>query len=173
MTCLMIIGTMELMLRFLRLLASIAICEGAGIIGAFFTAPAIPTWYASLQKPSFAPPDFVFGPVWIILYLLMGISLYLVWQGKRVKGKGDRLRERGLQAFAVQLGLNILWSVVFFGYQSPLGALVVIIGLLALIYRTIVYFQRVSTPAALLLYPYLAWVGFAAILNFYIWILNR
>lgn len=158
---------------FLRLSVSIAICEGAGVLGGLFTTPAIPAWYASLQKPSFTPEASIFGPVWIILYFLMGLSLYRVWQSKRENGKGKREKEQALQVFFVQLGLNVLWSVVFFGFHSTLGGLVVIVGLWALIYRTIADFQKVNAFAAVLLYPYLAWVSFAAILNFSIWVLNR
>lgn len=155
-------------LNFPKLVCSLFICEAAGIIGSFFTVSAIPVWYKTLNKPDFSPPNWVFGPVWTVLYLLMGISLYLVWQ----KGVKNKKPKGALTLFWVQLALNALWPVVFFGGRSPLGGLVIIGLLLAFILITIARFLPISKTAAMLLMPYLAWVSFATLLNFYIVKLN-
>ncbi len=155
-------------LDFPKLVSSILICEAAGVIGSFFTVLAIPVWYKTLNKPAFSPPNWLFGPVWTVLYLLMGISLFLVWQ----KGIESKKSKAALAAFAIQLALNALWPIVFFGGHSPLGGLVVITLLLIFILITIARFLPISKTAATLLFPYLAWVSFAAVLNFYIVKLN-
>ncbi len=152
----------------LRLIVSIVICESAGIVGSLFTTPSIPTWYASLAKPSFNPPNWLFGPVWTILFLIMGISVFLVWN----KGINRSDVKIALIIFAAQLLLNILWSVLFFGYHSPFAAFVAIICLWMTILVTIVIFYRISRVSAWLLIPYILWVSFAAVLNFFIWRLN-
>lgn len=149
------------------LLFTILLSEGAGILGSFFTVASIPTWYATLTKPSFSPPGFVFGPVWTILYALMGISLYLVWVSKAIS------KSYAIKLFFVQLILNAVWSIIFFGLRSPGLAFIEIIALWVAIALTIKAFQHISKAASYLLYPYLAWVSFASILNFAIWILNR
>lgn len=146
---------------------AILLCEGVGILGSFFTFSAIYTWYVTLEKPSFSPPNFVFGPVWTMLYALMGISLYLVLASK-AKGKG-----RAVKLFFVQLVLNAVWSIIFFGLKNPGLAYVEIIALWIAIYLTIKAFKKISKTATYLLYPYLAWVSFAAILNFSVWMLNK
>ncbi len=151
-----------------KLVACIAVCEIAGAIGAIFTFPAIETWYAGLQKPSFSPPNTVFGPVWTILYLLMGVSLYLIIK----KGIKARQEKEAVIIFGVQLGLNFLWSILFFGLKSPLFALADIALLWVAILATIIAFFRISKKAAFLLVPYLLWVSFALVLNFTILILN-
>ncbi|MFH1247071.1 MAG: TspO/MBR family protein [Candidatus Micrarchaeota archaeon] len=151
-----------------KLLVSIVVCQLAGAIGSVFTISSIPIWYASLAKPSFSPPNWLFGPVWILLYLLMGIAVYLVWV-KGLKTKGVKL---AITAFVVQLFLNALWSIVFFGLQSPFYAFINIILLLATIVWTIVELYKLSKPAAYLMIPYLLWVCFATILNYSIWMLN-
>lgn len=152
-----------------RFVISIAICQLAGIIGSVFTSPAIPTWYATLKKPAFNPPNWLFGPVWITLYVLMGIALFLVWR----KSLDIPAVRTGLSLFAVQLLLNVLWSVVFFGFNSPAGGLLVIVVLWIAILLTILRFTKVSEFAAVLLIPYIVWVSFAAILNLSLFILNR
>ena len=132
----------------------IVICELAGAIGAIFTAPSIPVWYAALAKPSFSPPNWLFFPVWTILYLMMGISAYLVW------------------AFDIRKK-NVMGSLmVFFGMHSILGGFIVIIAMWFAIAFTIISFGKISRNAALLLFPYLMWVTFATILNFALLILN-
>ena len=152
------------MKNIIKLIISLVICQLAGVIGSFFNIKSIPTWYASLIKPSFNPPNWVFAPVWTTLFLLMGISLYLVW----IKG----FTKQALIFFSIQLFLNILWSALFFGLKSPFLAFIEIIVLWAFILLTIIYFYRISKPAFYLLLPYILWVSFAAILNFYILVLN-
>ncbi len=147
-----------------KLVLSIIICELAGIIGSVFTFSAITTWYAFLNKPWFSPPNNVFGPVWTVLYLLMGISLYLALE------KG--LTEKARNFFGLQLGLNALWSILFFGLRSPLLGLIEIIVLWLAIVFTIKEFYSIEKKSAYLLVPYLLWVSFATLLNFSIWIIN-
>lgn len=151
-----------------RLFVSIGACEGAGGIGSIFTIASIPTWYAALQKPVFTPPNSVFGPVWVTLYLLMGIALFLVWRrGLDVKGVRP-----AFIVFWVQLALNVLWTVTFFGLRSPLAGVVLIVILWLLILYTAIRFFRVSKAAGWLLIPYLAWVTLASYLNVGVWLLN-
>mgnify|MGYP006303258011 CR=1 FL=1 len=137
------------------------------MFGAFLTDPAS-SWYQSLESPAFNPPGWVFGPVWTVLYLLMGVSVFLVCK----KSFNGRTGQWALAAFIVQLLLNGLWTPVFFGLQSPLGGMVIIIFLIAAIAATIWFFRRISKAAALLLLPYLGWVCFAAVLNAAIVLLN-
>lgn len=152
----------------LKLIVALLIPLSAGWIGAIFTTPAIDSWYVGLVKPDFTPPDMVFGPVWTILYFLMGVALYLVWR----EGASVPRVNFAIGIFSVQIILNTLWSIVFFGMESPGGGLF-IIGLLWLsILANIFAFARISKIAAYLLAPYLLWVSFAAALNFEIWILN-
>jgi benzodiazapine receptor len=150
------------------LIISVAICLVAGVIGSFFTTPNIPTWYADLNKPWFTPPSWVFGPVWTILYILMGISLFLVLR----EGWERRDVQIGTAVFGIQLALNILWSYLFFGLRSPLYGLIGIVALWIAILATIVWFFRISRPAAILLIPYIAWVSIATALNYSIYVLN-
>lgn len=149
-----------------KLVISILLPAAAGTIGSLFTFSAIPTWYAALTKPAFGPPNWLFGPVWTILYLMMGIAMFLVWQkAKAVKPY--------LRVFIIQLILNALWSIVFFGQQNPGLAFVVIVALWLAILWNIILFLRVSKTAGWLLVPYLLWVSFASILNYSIFALNR
>ena len=152
----------------LRLVVSLLLPLSAGWIGSIFTMPAIDSWYRELVKPSFTPPDAVFGPVWIALYLLMGVSLYLVWR----EGATVPRVNFAIGIFGVQIILNTLWSVIFFGVENPGGGLFIIGFLWIAILANIFAFTRISKVAAYLLIPYLAWVSFAAVLNFEIWILN-
>jgi tryptophan-rich sensory protein len=158
----------SLYIRVTQFFASIAICLLAAVIGSAFTMPAIPTWYATLLKPALNPPAWVFGPVWTVLYILMGIALYLVWS----RGWSQKNVQVAMVIFAVQLVLNVLWSYLFFGLQSPFFALIEIVLLWVAIVMTIGAFYRVSVPAALLLLPYLLWVTFATYLTYGIYILN-
>jgi translocator protein len=143
-------------------------CLIAGIIGSFFTTPSIKTWYADLVKPAFNPPNWLFGPVWTLLYILMGVSLYLYLQ----QWKGTREQKTGLAFFGIQLVLNALWSIIFFGLHMPLLAFAEIILLWMSILLTLLNFRKVSKAAAWLLVPYLMWVSFASALNFAIYFLN-
>lgn len=162
---------------FLKLAVAVVICECAGLLGSLFTIPSIPGWYATLMKPALAPPNWVFGPVWTTLYALMGIAAFLVWRrggfGHATHNPATRAAARtALTVFAIQLALNVAWSLIFFGLRSPAGAFVDIALLWFLIIFTIITFYKISRPAAYLLLPYLLWVGFAAYLNFAIWVLN-
>jgi tryptophan-rich sensory protein len=149
-----------------KLAISILIPFVASAIGSLFTASSVSTWYVGLQKPVFNPPSWVFGPVWTLLYLLMGIALYLVW-AERAKNK-----KPAFVLFGIQISLNALWSVLFFGLQNPLLAFVEIIFLWVSIVATTALFYRISKPAAYLMIPYILWVSFAAVLNFAIFYLN-
>lgn len=144
-----------------KLILSIGVCLGAGILGSIFTVSSIPVWYEGLNKPIFSPPNWVFGPVWTILYILMGISLYLVW----VKIKVPTI-------FWIQLVLNTLWSIIFFGLKNPALALIEVIFLWITIFLTIRAFSNINKLARNLLIPYLIWVSFASFLNLAIVILN-
>ena len=149
---------------------SVGVCLLAGIIGSYFTTPNIATWYASLQKPFFSPPSWVFAPVWTTLYILMGIALWLVWrEWKTTENSDARL---AFTLFFTQLGLNVLWSVLFFGLRSPLAGMIGIIVLWIAILATIVVFFRISKTAGLLLIPYIAWVTAASALNLGVLVLN-
>lgn len=152
----------------IKLIAAILICLGAGLIGSVFTSPAIPTWYAALQKPIFNPPNWIFAPVWTTLFILMGISAFLVWE-RGIKKKKVKI---ALVMFSAQLMLNILWSLLFFGLRSPFYAFIEIIALWLAIILTILRFKEISKPAALLMLPYIIWVSFAAVLNIAIFALN-
>jgi len=152
-------------INYWKLLLSILICQSAGVIGSFFT---VSTWYLTLNKPFFNPPSWIFSPVWITLYLMMGISLYLIWN-RQFKPRQTKI---AVTIFGVQLVLNSLWSVIFFGFKLPLLAFVEIIFLWVAILTTIIYFYRISKPASYLLIPYLLWVSFAAVLNFSLVYLN-
>jgi len=155
-------------INILKLIGSIVLCQLAGFIGSLATIPAIPTWYELLKKPSFNPPNWIFGPVWTGLYTLMGISLFVVWQKR-----ADRPQVKtALFFFSIQLTLNALWSVAFFGIRSPLLGLIDIVLLWITILLTIKSFFGISKAAVLLLLPYILWVSFAVLLNFSLWILN-
>ena len=161
---------MQLTMRLPRLLGMILGCELVGISTGIATRDGINTWYRTLKKPAFTPPDGIFGPVWTLLYALMGIAVYRVSESVAAERRLVRLAQA---AFVVQLGLNALWSLIFFGRRAPLAALIEIALLWAAILVTVVAFWKVSRPAALLLLPYLLWVSFAAALNLEIWRLNR
>ena len=155
-------------MKVLKFIISILICQSAGIFGSIFTFEAVPDWYSTLTKPTFAPPGWVFGPVWIILYFLMGVSLYTVW----VSESKPKIRKVFFTVFGIQLVLNALWSLLFFGLRSPLLGLVDIILLDIMVLTTIIYAKSVSKLAAILLVPYLVWIIFATILNSAIFLLN-
>lgn len=160
---------MKLMAKisFGKLIVSIILPLVAGFLGSLATAPKILSWYVGVNKPFFNPPNWVFGPVWTILFILMGIALYLFWVGK---GKNKR---EGFKWFGLQLALNIGWSLIFFGLEMPGLALVEILILWWAIKKTIACFAVSNKTASRLLYPYLGWVSFATILNAAVWFLNR
>lgn len=167
---------------YIKLIISIGISLMAGIIGGVFTSQSIPTWYATLEKPPWNPPNWVFGPVWTILYILMGISLYLLWTTlpktpiiKKLlhqAGEGSLTKKIALSLFIIQLVLNLFWSIIFFGLKNPGLALIEIIVLWFTIAATIYYTAKINRPAAYLLVPYILWVSFASILNLAIVTLN-
>jgi benzodiazapine receptor len=152
-----------------KLVVSIIVCQFAGVIGSFFTITAIPTWYARLAKPSFSPPNWLFGPAWITLYLLMAIAAFLVWR----KGLDKPGVSGAMGLFLIQLALNASWSVIFFGFQSPFWGVVIIILLWIAILFTTIKFFKISIAAGWLMIPYILWVTFASALNISIWLINR
>ncbi len=151
----------------IKLFVSILVCLSAGAVGGIFTSTSVRSWYPLLVKPGFTPPSWVFGPVWTVLYVLMGISLFFVWKKKK-----KILSCAGTWWFSAQLVLNVLWSVLFFGVRSPLLGMIDILLLLVTIVVTMLSFWRVSKSAAWLLLPYLLWVSFATILNVAFVVLN-
>jgi tryptophan-rich sensory protein len=157
------------MKKFLTLFLSILICLLAGGIGTIFTFSAIPTWYVTLNKPVFSPPNYLFGPVWTILYILMGTSFYLIY----IKGLKTKKVRDAIYLFGIQLVLNAIWSPVFFGLKNTLLALFIIVVMWFYILRTMLAFEKIDRKAAILLVPYILWVSFATILNFSVWFLNR
>lgn len=150
------------------LLASILLAQAAGGLGSLFTFSAIPTWYVTLNKPFFSPPNWVFGPVWTLLYTLMGISAYLVWRQVQFNKKSLPF----WHVYATQLILNTLWSILFFGFKLPGLAFIEILAMWYFIVRTIQEGKKIVPWSAYLLYPYLAWVSFASLLNLAIYLLN-
>lgn len=151
-----------------KLIVAILLPFLAAGVGSIFTSAAIPNWYASLEKPFFNPPNWVFGPVWTLLYLLQGIAFYLVLVSRATTAK----IQGATQLFIAQVIFNAAWSMVFFGFEQPWLALIVIGVLWALIFMTIRGFQKIRPVAGYLLWPYLAWVSFATLLNVAIAILN-
>lgn len=153
----------------MKLFFSLLIPLAVGAIAGFFTSKAIPDWYAQLNKPWFNPPNWIFGPVWTTLYILMGISMWLVWKSNT----SETVKQPALYFFAVQLVLNFFWSIIFFK-QEQIGWALVEIGMLWIfILITIFAFSKIDARASWLLVPYISWVSFAAILNYSIWTLNR
>lgn len=150
-----------------ELIASFIVTFGAAAIGSLATFPSLPTWYAGLQKASFNPPNWVFGPVWAVLYILIALSLYVVWTARTKFQKRD-----AYIAFGVQLTLNVLWSIVFFGLHLPALGVVVIVAMFGSIAVNIWQFCRISRVAGWLLAPYLCWVAFASSLNIAVALLN-
>lgn len=151
-----------------KFIISIIVCQSAGIFGSLFSFEAVPDWYSTLTKPDFAPPNWIFAPTWIILYFLMGMSLYLVWKNK-IKSKE---RKNFFIMFGIQLFLNAIWSFFFFGLKSPLFGLIDILFLDIFVIITMIYSRSVLKLATILLIPYLGWIIFATIINYKIVILN-
>jgi tryptophan-rich sensory protein len=170
---------------FFKLVIAIVVSEFAGVIGSFFTFSSLPSWYAGLVKPILSPPGWLFGPVWAVLYALMGVAAFLIWsscappsrkvtdgQGKVLDGQKVGDIKAALILFGVQLALNTFWSIIFFGLHNPGAAFVEIVFLWLAILATIITFARISKPAAWLLAPYIFWVSFAGYLNYSIWQIN-
>jgi len=152
----------------LKIFIGILVCNAVGLLASSVTLPAIPTWYADLNKPPFNPPNWLFGPVWTTLYTLMGISAAAIWHAD----VADRAKKFALALFGIQLMLNGIWSFLFFGFQSPLLAFIEILFLLVAIIFTFLRFKEIKAWTGWLLLPYLAWVTFASILTLSIYILN-
>lgn len=155
------------MRRVAALIVFVGLCLLVGALGGWVTADSVKDWYPTLRKPSFNPPNWVFGPVWTILYIMMGVAAWRVW----CEAWGDRARGP-LMLFALQLALNLGWSVAFFGLHAIGAAVVVIVALEAAILATMLAFRRIDGLAAALLIPYALWVAFATLLNVTIWRLN-
>jgi tryptophan-rich sensory protein len=149
------------------LMACLVLCLGAAAVGGMLTASSVADWYQALRKPAWTPPDSVFGPVWLALYLMMGVASWLVW-----RRSGSSPTRGALSLFGIQLGLNVAWSGCFFALRNPGLALADLSVLLVAIAATTAAFRRVSPLAAALMLPYLAWSAFAAVLNLSIWRLN-
>ncbi|HMU47615.1 MAG TPA: tryptophan-rich sensory protein [Chitinophagaceae bacterium] len=152
----------------LKLIISILIPLAIGFSGSFFTVTGIGSWYQGINKPAWNPPNWIFGPVWTTLYILMGIALYMVWK----PGIMDRPHKIAFLLFGAQLILNFFWSIIFFGQHKIGWAFIEIIILWLMILLTIFSFAQVNKLAAWLLVPYISWVSFAAILNYTIWKIN-
>jgi translocator protein len=152
--------------NFLKCIFSIIICLLVGFTASYFTIPSIKTWYAILQKPSFTPPNYLFAPVWTMLYVLMGISFFLIWKTNHTK------KNRVMAIFVFQLILNFFWSIIFFHWKEIQIALVEIFVLLAAIINYAIYSYKINKIAVMLFIPYILWVGFATALNIAIVLLN-
>jgi len=151
-----------------KLVAAIIICQGTGLLAGLATASSVSSWYTTLDKPGFTPPNWLFAPVWTTLYFLMAIAAYLIWQ-KGIKTHGIK---NALLVFLLQLLLNGLWSIFFFGLRSPILGLIDILALIIVLILTIVKFYKIHKVAAYLLVPYLVWVLYATALNVAIVVLN-
>lgn len=157
------------MKNWVKLLISIAVPVAVGAVSGFFTVPEIDTWYQTIKKPEWQPPNWLFGPVWTTLYIMMGIAFYLIWKKKAEPSK----KQIAIILWIVQLVLNFFWSFVFFKQHQIDWALGEIVILWLFVLLTIFAFARISKAAAWLLVPYISWVSFATILTYTIWELNR
>jgi translocator protein len=152
----------------IKLIISIGAPLLVGATSAYFTYPAVRGWYTTITKPSFNPPNYLFGPVWTTLYIMMGIACFIIWNSKA----NAQLKKKTLTFYIIQLTLNFSWSMFFFYLENPAVAFVVIILMLITIAGSIFWFKKTSALAAWLLVPYICWVSFATALNFEIWRLN-
>ena len=158
--------------KYTRILIVVVTCLAIGYFSGMATQSSIKTWFPTLIKPSFNPPNWVFAPVWSMLYIMMGIAAGMVWN--RLEYTMDKeLVKKSLVFFAIQLGLNALWSILFFGLRNPMLALIEIVLLWLMIYETYIKFGKIDKIAGYLFLPYLAWVSFATVLNASIWWLNK
>ncbi len=152
-----------------KLIISIAFPLLVGAVAGYFTSGSVVGWYSTLITPSFNPPNWLFGPVWTALYILMGIAFYLVWKSE----PGNGIKKQAIILYIIQLALNFCWSFIFFYNEAPGAAFAEILLLWIFILLTIIYFFKISKPAGWLMVPYLCWVTFAALLNYSIWQLNN
>ena len=155
--------------KYSKIALMVAIALGVGYLSSFATQSSVDSWFPTLEKPIFNPPGWLFAPVWTALYIMMGIAAGLVWN----KVKIDPSVKKALIFYFIQLSLNALWSILFFGAQNPLLALIEIVLLWLMIYETFIMFRKIDKIAGYLLIPYLLWVSFATILNASIWWLNK
>jgi tryptophan-rich sensory protein len=153
----------------IKLLVALVVCQAAALIGSLFTTPSLNNWYLYINKPFFTPPGWLIGSVWAVLYVLMGVALFIIW----INNNKFKKVVAATLVFAVQLALNILWSIIFFGLHSIGGALVCIVALWIAILYTIIKFNKISELAGLLMIPYLLWVSFASVLNLAIFFMNQ
>jgi len=153
-----------------RIAIAIIVCLTVGYSSSAITKTGVETWYPTIVKPVFNPPNWVFMPVWTLLFVLMGIAAGLVWD--KIKEQNAEVK-KALGFFLIQLALNAIWSYLFFGLNNPMLALIEIAILWLMIYETYLKFIKINKTAGYLLIPYMAWVGFAAILNGSIWWLNK
>ena len=157
------------MQKILKISLVVVVCVTIGYLSGMVTRDSIITWYPTLVKPVFNPPNWIFAPVWTLLYVMMGIAAGLVW----TSNSDEQTTKKAIGFFAIQFGLNALWSYLFFGLHNPLLALIEIFLLLLMIYETYVQFKKIDKVAGMLLLPYLVWVSFATFLNASIWWLNK
>jgi tryptophan-rich sensory protein len=160
------------MKNIISLVLCVSICLAVGGLSGYATQSSITTWYLALNKPFFNPPNWIFGPVWTLLYIFMGISLGMIWNSESTNQEANKIRSKAIMIFSVQLLLNFLWSILFFGMKSPFFALIDIVLMLVAITLTIIIFRKINTKTTWLLAPYLAWVSFATLLNASILALN-
>lgn len=153
--------------KVLTYIGFILICQMAGIIGSLFTAPAVKGWYTTINKSPLNPPSWVFAPVWTTLFVMMGIAVSIIWLSEK-----NEARNKALKIFFVQLVLNTLWSIIFFGLKNPALAFVEIIFLWVAILYTIILFRKIDRKASCLLIPYILWVSFASVLTLSVAMLN-
>ncbi len=156
--------------KYTRIAVFVATCIAVGYLSGIVTRSSVVTWFPTLIKPSFNPPGWLFAPVWSFLYVLMGVAAGLVWN--RIENDRPNVR-KALVYFIIQLALNALWSLLFFGLKNPLLALVEIVLLWLMIYETYLKFIKIDKIAGYLFVPYILWVSFATVLNASIWWLNR
>ena len=156
------------MQKILKIVLVVVLCVTVGYLSGLVTRESILTWYVTLNKPSFNPPNWVFAPVWTLLYIMMGVAAGMIW----TSNSDEQTTKKALGFFAIQLGLNALWSYLFFGLHNPLLALIEIILLWLMIFETYNLFKKIHKTAGFLMLPYVVWVSFATILNARIWWLN-
>lgn len=156
--------------KYIKIAIALLVCLAVGYSASTVTRPSVETWYPTLIKPIFNPPNWIFMPMWTLLYILMAVAAGLVWD--KIKEQNEAVK-KALLFFIIQLTLNAIWSYLFFGLKNPLLALVEIVLLWLMIYETYFKFTKLNKTAGYLLIPYLAWVAFAGILNASIWWLNR
>ncbi|OXA79828.1 TspO and MBR related proteins [Flavobacterium aquidurense] len=156
--------------KFVKIAIALLVCLAVGYSASTVTRPSVESWYPTLVKPIFNPPNWIFMPMWTLLYILMAVAAGLVWD--KIKEQNDVVK-KALLFFIIQLTLNAIWSYLFFGLKNPLLALIEIALLWLMIYETYLKFIKINKTAGYLLIPYMAWVAFAAVLNASIWWLNR